>query len=311
MSDEISSMPTISVVIPCYRQARYLGEALESVLAQGYETIEILVIDDGSPDDTAIVARRYPNVRYIRQSNRGLSAARNRGLRASRGKYVLFLDADDHLLPGHFDVSLQTFREHPDCAFVFGAYRFFGAGAQENIHDCRPRPDHYATLLRSNCIGTVAVVLYKRDVLIRVGGFREDLPAWEDYDLTLRIVRQYPVACHHQVVAEYRRHLMQMSANLPLMLTAGIHTLNFQRPFIKGRKEYEEAYRHGVRRCRLLYGDPLVWEMVTIAKLGRWRTAFRYLWVLIRYHPHGLGDMLQKKLHTTITSARQRRARPS
>ena len=91
--------PVVSVVIPCYRQAHFLPDAIESVLAQTYPHFEIIVVDDGSPDDTRAVAGRYPGVRCLRQRNRGLSAARNAGLAASIGTYVVFLDADDRLTP--------------------------------------------------------------------------------------------------------------------------------------------------------------------------------------------------------------------
>src|SRR5215210_2105808 len=91
--------PLVSVIIPCYNQAHFLGEAIESVLGQSYPNFEIVVVDDGSPDDTAEVAARYPEVRYICQDNQGLSAARNTGLGQSEGEYVVFLDADDRLLP--------------------------------------------------------------------------------------------------------------------------------------------------------------------------------------------------------------------
>ena len=97
----------VSVVIPCYNQAHFLGEAIESVLAQTYPHREIVVVDDGSPDNTREVASRYPGVRYVRQENQGLAAARNTGLRHSSGSYLVFLDADDRLLPEALEVGLR------------------------------------------------------------------------------------------------------------------------------------------------------------------------------------------------------------
>src|SRR5215211_9350661 len=99
----------VSVVIPCYNQAHFLGEAIESVLSQSYRNFEILVVDDGSTDNTSEVASRYERVRIVRQENRGLSGARNRGLREAKGEYVVFLDADDRLLPGALEASLGCF----------------------------------------------------------------------------------------------------------------------------------------------------------------------------------------------------------
>ena len=90
--------PLVSVVIPCYNSARYLGETIESVLAQTYARVEVIVVDDGSTDATPKIAQSYP-VQYVYQTNRGISAARNAGVVHSRGKYVQFLDHDDRLLP--------------------------------------------------------------------------------------------------------------------------------------------------------------------------------------------------------------------
>src|ERR687890_1245755 len=98
----------VSVVIPCYNQAHFLGEAIESVLAQSYKDFEIIVVDDGSPDNTSEVAARYPGVRCVRQENQGLAGARNTGIRESKGEYLVFLDADDRLLAEALEVGVKN-----------------------------------------------------------------------------------------------------------------------------------------------------------------------------------------------------------
>src|SRR5215208_7256201 len=117
------SRPLVSVVIPCYNQAHFLGEAIESVLAQSHPNFEIIVVDDGSPDDTSEVAEHYPEVRLVRQENQGLSAARNAGLARSEGEYVVFLDADDRLLPEALKTGVECLEAHPECAYVYGHFR--------------------------------------------------------------------------------------------------------------------------------------------------------------------------------------------
>src|SRR5918995_1252705 len=112
----------VSVVIPCYNQAHFLVEAIESVLAQSYPRFEIVVVDDGSTDDTSEVAARYPGVRYVYQNNQGVSAARNSGLARSEGEYVVFLDADDRLLPEALEAGLRCLEARPECAFVSGYF---------------------------------------------------------------------------------------------------------------------------------------------------------------------------------------------
>src|SRR5688500_8996836 len=105
-----SAEPLVSVVIPCYNQAHYLSEAVESALAQSYGSVETFVVDDGSADNSGEISARYPRVSYLRQANRGVAAARNAGLAASSGQFVLFLDADDRLLPEAVAVGLEAFR---------------------------------------------------------------------------------------------------------------------------------------------------------------------------------------------------------
>ena len=120
----------VSVVIPCYNQAHFLTEAIESVLAQTSRQFEIIVVDDGSTDNTAEVAARYPGIGYLRQDNQGLAAARNTGLRHSQGDYLVFLDADDRLLPAALESGLDYLSAHPACAFVWGHYlRFTSDGS--------------------------------------------------------------------------------------------------------------------------------------------------------------------------------------
>jgi glycosyltransferase involved in cell wall biosynthesis len=120
----ISEVALVSVIIPCYNHARYLGQAIESVLDQSYPRVEIIVVDDGSTDHTTQVAARYSGVHYVRQENQGLSAARNTGLRQSRGDFPVFLDADDLLLPGALEAGLNCLKTQPEAAFVSGHYRY-------------------------------------------------------------------------------------------------------------------------------------------------------------------------------------------
>src|SRR5688500_1326709 len=111
----------VSVIIPCYTHGLYLGDAIESVLRQSWSNLEVIVVDDGSEDDTAAVAARYSGVRYIRQRNQGLAAARNAGAAASSGDFLIFLDADDRLAPGAIEAGMRCFTENPGSGLVYGA----------------------------------------------------------------------------------------------------------------------------------------------------------------------------------------------
>src|SRR5436853_1616118 len=228
-------MALVSVIIPCYNQAHYLNDAIESILAQSCADFEIVVVDDGSADNTAEVAAGYPGVRCIRQDNQGLAAARNTGLRESRGDYLVFLDADDRLLPGALEAGLACLLAHSEYAFVSGHYRYIKEDGsllneypQEKIEE-----DHYLAFLQGNYVGMHATVMYRRTALEQVGGFNTYLRACEDYDLYLRLSRQFPISRHQAIVAEYRQHGTNMSGNVELMLKKALAVLRSQRQYVK------------------------------------------------------------------------------
>jgi glycosyltransferase involved in cell wall biosynthesis len=303
-------MNLVSVIIPCYNQGAFVGEAIQSVLAQSHQHYEIIVVDDGSTDNSATVIRRYPSVLYIRQANLGLAAARNRGLEAATGEYLVFLDADDRVWPGHFCHGLRLFQERPDLGLVFGVYRLIGSAAGHH-HRCEPRLDYYATLLRCNVITCPAVVLARRDVVRKLGGFSTVVPGAEDYDLFLNIAAQYPIACHHQVVADYRQHDDQMSKRLEVMLTGSMRALRGQRARVKSNPVHRQAYRQGLKAVRQRYGDPLLWKMTTAMRKRQWREVMRGLHVLAKYYPMGLGLHVMRKLRRVAVSAFFRKLEPS
>ena len=251
--------PRVSVVVVCYNQAQYLGEAIESVLAQNYQPVEILVVDDGSTDETAKVATAFRQVRYIHQSNRGLPAARNTGLHHSTGEYVAFLDADDKLLPDALQEGMDCFREFPDSGFVSGAYRnVFSDGSPAPTDPPQfVEADHYCRMLQGNYIGMHAAVLYRRETIAAAGGFRETLRACEDYELYLRIARKWPVQVHSGVVAEYRQHDTNMSKDRAMMLESVLSVLDLERRQVRDRR-HRKALKQGRRIWKDYYGALLL-----------------------------------------------------
>src|ERR671933_2460451 len=204
----------VSVIIPCYKQAHFLAEAIESVLEQTYPHFEIVVVDDGSTDNTSEVASGYypsEKVRLLRQENKGLSAARNAGLAESRGEYVVFLDADDRLLAEALEVGIRELEAHPECAFVSGHIRRIAADGSplstppQALHNAHVEGDHYLGLLHYNSVWIPGSVMYRRSVFDPVGGFDPSVNGAADYDLYLRIARDYPVHHHGEAVLDYRR----------------------------------------------------------------------------------------------------------
>jgi glycosyltransferase involved in cell wall biosynthesis len=283
----------VSVVVPCYNQARFLGEAIESVLSQGYTDFEIIVVDDGSKDGTQEVAAGYAKensrVRLISQENRGLAAARNRGLAEARGKYVVFLDSDDRLVGGALEVGVRELEAHPECAFVSGICRKITADGSvvPGWEQFRVMDDPYLELLRS-CPVYVPAVMYRRSVFDAVGGFDTSYRAAEDYDLYYRIVERFPVYCHDTLVAEIRRHEANMTRDRTLMLKFNMAALRTQRKRVKEDVRYKQAYRVGERLWRDWHGAPVVNQVRAHLLEGRWWQGLKGLLLLSRYYPQGI-----------------------
>lgn len=183
--------PLVSVVIPAYNAERFLGEAIESVLAQDYAPIETIVVDDGSEDGTAAVARSHPGVELIAQENAGPATARNRGFAASRGEFVAFHDADDTMLPEKLSVQVGEMLADPAIGCVLAQQEllveegaelpFWAEGSQvPTVMPARPEE-----LAGEPDVHTMTMVVRRR-AFERVGGFDEELRAAEDVDWMLR-----------------------------------------------------------------------------------------------------------------------------
>jgi glycosyltransferase involved in cell wall biosynthesis len=271
----------VSVVIPCYNQAHFLSEAIESVLCQGYTNVEVVVVDDGSTDNASEVASRYERagVRLIRQENRGRSAARNRGLDETQGKYVVFLDSDDRLLPEALEVGVKDLEAHPACALVFGRTSVVGTDGSS------PMTDYYGELLRGNYIGTPGAVMFRRSVFDSVGGFDTTLHAAEDYELYLRVASEFPIHKHGELVLDYREHEANTSRDSAKMLRDTLKVLHSQQKRVMGGKGYEEAYKHGISLWRRLYGNALLKDVLVHVRKREWKQGLWDMLVLIRHDP--------------------------
>lgn len=287
--------PLVTVVIPCFNQAEYLGMAIESVLGQTWARCEIVVIDDGSTDNTSEVASKY-GVKVVRQVNQGLAAARNTGLRESSGEFLVFLDSDDRLKPNAVEDGMRAFESRPDCGMVFGRYDVISESGA-HVSSSRELPnedDPYAKLLGWNYITMHGAAMFRRSTFDRVGMYDASLRASEDYDLYLRVAHQLPIFRHSAVVSEVRKHTSNMTGNPARMLSFTLKALRRQWPLVKNDPRLSEAYRKGVEFWRDLYGTRLVNQM-RIAMVDRqWGVAQRAARTLVRYHPAGLKSALKK-----------------
>jgi hypothetical protein len=216
-------MPSVSVIVPAYNQSRYLGAAIRSALVQTRRDLDVLVVDDGSTDDTREVVTAFtdPRVKYIFQQNRGLSAARNTGLEHATGEFVTFLDSDDEFLPEKLETLLEAFERDPSLGMAAGQAVLIDQDGHElgEVFD-RPLPAESSELLLGNPLH-VGSVLLRRSWQQRVGVFDETLRSYEDWDMWLRLARAgCPMAWVPRPVSRYRFHQEQMTRIGTQMTTA-------------------------------------------------------------------------------------------
>jgi glycosyltransferase involved in cell wall biosynthesis len=285
--------PSVSVVIPCFDQGHYLADAIESVLAQSLPAAEIVVIDDGSGDNSFEVAGRYETVRRIRQGNRGAAAARNAGLAVAAGELIVFLDADDRLLPCALQVGAGALAKRPHVAFVAGFCRDIGGDGRAVESERQPlvSQDHYLHLLEDCFIWSGSSIVHRRASLESLDGFDESLPAGDDYDLYLRLARRFPVYCHDTVVTEYRRHATNTTRDPAVVLTSQLDVLRRQRPLLRDARE-RAARRVGVRTTRARHGRALAERVAREWRQGRRRRALHGVATLARRDPRSLVVLL-------------------
>jgi glycosyltransferase involved in cell wall biosynthesis len=213
-------LPKVSVIIPTYNSASYVVEAVDSVLAQTYQDFEILVIDDGSTDNTADVIKKYDGrVRYIPQHNGGVAAARNNGIAESKGEYIAFLDADDTWFPSKLELQMAAIAERADARLCYSAFLSVTA-------DLKPigirRSERWGTaledlLLHGNVIGSICTVIAEASLLKSSGGFDRALSQCADWDMWVRLAAKSEFAYIDEPLVTYRQHDSNMSRNAPLL----------------------------------------------------------------------------------------------
>lgn len=254
---------SIALVINTYQQAHFLPASIESGLSQTVPFDEIIVVDDGSTDDPASVVARYPCVRLVTQHNAGLAAARNTGLIAASSSYVVFLDADDLLMPNAVRAGLACHALSPCIGLAYGAHRRVGPQGEPLGEDVYSDigPDAFRAFLTGNAIGMHATVIYDRQKLCDIGGFDVSLPRCEDYDVYFRMAARHRIRSHPEVVALYRWHGQNMSADPSVMLKWVLRINDRQRPRTLGTPLLEEDRLLGRRIWVRYYGDEIAVDL--------------------------------------------------
>lgn len=266
-------IPAVSVVIATYNRARFLPETIESVLQQRFRDFELIVVDDGSTDETPELLKSYAGrIRSLRQENRGPAAARNLGIRSARGRWISIQDSDDLAAPDHLEILFAFAEQNPDCGMVFANGAYLG-GPEHNRETIIPKEKSRRLArdgvrlvdLFDKSIVRLQAALISKQCLEAVGGHDESLYICMDLDLAFRIFMRYPAAYLDRVVFLYRKHEGNIGRNQDLRLLENIRVIE------KLLREFPQAGEIlGMRRI----AQRMAYRYYRLAK-GRWKTGDR------------------------------------
>ena len=263
----------VSVVIATYNRARFLPETLDSILQQRFQDFELVVVDDGSTDETPELLKSYASrIRSLRQENRGPAAARNLGIRHARGRWISIQDSDDLSTPDHLETLFAFTKQNPDCGMIFANGAYLG-GPEHNRETIIPKEKSRRLALDGvrlvdlfdKSIVRLQAALISKQCLEAVGGHDESLYICMDLDLAFRIFMRYPVAYLDKVVFLYRKHEGNIGRNQDLRLLENIRVIE------KLLREFPQAGEIlGMRRI----AQRMAYSYYRLAK-GRWQAGDR------------------------------------
>lgn len=246
------SKPLVSVIIPAYNHESYIKSCIESVLNQNYSNIELIIFNDGSTDKTddvirSVLVNKGGNIKYISKENEGLCKTLNKGLEIAHGTYIAFIASDDLWLPDRINKQVDFLENNKNLGMVFSdAYFIYGqdkskdkyTGYKPIIRKCYlnsvPNTNIYEMLLRENIIPAVSALI-RRDCYEKVGQYDISLK-FEDYDMWLRISKEYPIGFIDEPLVYYRLHDSNISKNMKVMFIGSIQAL---------KKQYNSEYFTG------------------------------------------------------------------
>lgn len=287
--------PTVSVIMPTYNRAHLVGQSIQSVLDQTYRDFELIVVDDGSTDDTEQTVGRFsdPRIQYIYQDHRGIGAARNTGLRKAQGRYIAFLDSDDVWLPNLLEVGVPILEEHPAIGVVYAKAQAMDKYGKP-MSQIRGAPQKYpGDALKSALYGDflcIIATLVRRECWDRVGPFDETLMAREDWDMWIRIAKHYRLAHVDKVLARFRMHDDQRTgANSQYFAEATESGLRVLGKAFSDTDLPEDAFEIKALAYRNAYLEiALSWLNV-----GAWQRSARCFWTAVQVSPDPLATFLR------------------
>lgn len=221
--------PLVSIVVPAYNSERTIGSTIQSILNQTFTNLEVIVVDDGSKDNTIEIAKRFGDrVRCFSQGNKGAAAARNRGLFEAQGHYVAFLDSDDLWLPNKLEIQVAVLEKNPNIDAVQCSVYLVNDQLQVvGKNFCNSSQDSLLDfLLFRNLPGIASTLLIRREKMLELKGFGEDLVILEDWDFVCRLARKDCLKSLSDFLVLYRQHPENRSRNVGIHVQPGFTSLD-------------------------------------------------------------------------------------
>ena len=256
---EGGTFPLVSVIIPCYNSSEFIEKAIQSAITQDYPNKEVIVINDGSTDDSLKKIQGFQQVHVINQENRGVSNARNEGIKKAKGKYIAFLDADDEFLPQNLSKKVRELEDKPNHVLVHSPEEIRKKGKKMGTSTGKGGPvTKDLLLLEQTVIHSPSSVLLRREVLSQAGDFDEKLSTSADWDLWLRLSAIGSFSYIEEVLSIYNLHENQMHLNVDTMAGDMNHALEkaMKSGIISTKRDYNR-YRSNLHLtiAASYYGD--------------------------------------------------------
>ncbi len=266
----------ISVIIPTYRRSQFVLQAVQSVLKQSFDSIEVIVVDDYSCDNTSDILKGIndPRVVFVQHdANKGAPAARNTGLSVSSGSYIAFLDDDDYWQPDKLEKQLNVFlsRDGESAGLVYCGFKYKHDGIEKKMTIPHLKGDICMPLLSKNFIGSASIPLVRKECLDSVGGFDESFESCQDWDLWVRVAAKYPVLYSPEYLVVRTVHGEQISANCSRK--------------VQGRKRFIEKHRALLDRWPKQLASH--WQRLgtLFSLIGDIGCARTYYWLAVKSNP--------------------------
>jgi glycosyltransferase involved in cell wall biosynthesis len=279
----------VSVIIPNYNYSQYLSQAIDSVLAQSYPLVEVIVVDDGSTDDSIAKLWRYgKQIRYVQQQNKGVAAARNRGVQESVGELIAFLDSDDLWLPSKIEKQIEQFNARPELGLIHCGVIEFNEQTGRETRRLDGQQGWVANelllLQRPVILGGGSGLMIRRKIYQEIGGFDTDFSTSADWDLFYQIARRYQIGFIAEPLVMYRMHDSNMHSNVNVMEHDML--LGFQKAFSSASTEVRSLRRRAYAKLHLILAG-------SYFQAGQTRDFLRHFGRSLLFSPEGIGYLLK------------------